>query len=175
MQPNVKRWLSAGALTGVLGIAVVASGIMSVGTAAAAVPQGNACQPNDGKIEGRGSIYQGSALSIGGSQGALQNALWAGYNAALCGNTPTSDTSGDNMGTYNYTPPLTWNADGLVATNCRTDAYAGTDLPYTNSQLVAGLDGPPKSWNKSQVPSGPLVIAIAGDSEDRGSSVNTPI
>ncbi len=99
-------------------------------------PTGNACDPADGQIEGRGSTYQANAQAL----------WWNAYGADICGATPATGTqstaAGNNMGIYNYTA-LAGSGAGLKAANCRTDAYAGTDLPYTTAQLTTGLDGAP--------------------------------
>jgi len=136
MQPYAKRWFSAGALTVVIGIAAAAGGVLSTGTALAATPTGNACNPADGQIEGRGSTYQTNAQSL----------WWNAYDTDICGDTPAtgsqSTAAGNDMGIYNYTS-LSGSGAGLKSANCRTDAYAGTDLPYTTAQLTTGLDGTP--------------------------------
>ena len=142
MQRKVKRLFSAGALTATLGVAAVGGGIVSTETANAAVPQGT---PASRATERSRDVARPTRAARRGSEAlpaAVQNLWWAAYNAAFCGNTTTADVSGSDMGTYDYTLP-TWDDEGLVAANCRTDAYAGTDIPYTTSQLVSGLDGPP--------------------------------
>jgi len=154
MQPFAKRLFSAGAATLVLGVAALGGsgiGVLSTGTAFAAAPLGNACNPTDGKIEGRGSTYQGTDPAFnGGSTFGAQYQWWSAYDTDICGNTPGSpaDYAQNNMGTYNYTS-LNGSGAGLVAADCRTDAYAGTDLPFTNSQLITGLDGTPGNFTET--------------------------
>ena len=139
MQPNAKRWFSAGALTIVLGIAAAGGGVLSTDAAIAATPTGNACNSGDGQIEGRGSTYQTNA----------QGLWWNAYDTDICGLTAAtgsqSTAAGNNMGVYNTWTTLTGSGAGLKSANCRTDAYSGTDLPYTNAQLSNALDGSPAS------------------------------
>jgi hypothetical protein len=136
MQPNAKRSFSTGVLTVVLGIAAGAGGVMSMDAAWAGTPAGNACNPTDGQIEGRGATYETNAEAL----------WWNAYDTDICGATPaqgtTSTAAGNDMGVYNYTP-LNGAGVGLKAANCRTDAYAGTTPPYTTAQLTTGLDGTP--------------------------------
>jgi ABC-type phosphate transport system substrate-binding protein len=103
-------------------------------------PNGVNCQM-DGKISGRGATFQTRA----------QQAFIAGFTADVCGKV-TDTASGDNMVQYNtYAPQnsdntgtvaLTGSGYGRKATLCRTDAFGGTDGPYSNSQLAA-LRGDP--------------------------------
>ena len=138
MQAGVKGWLCAGALTIALSIVAGGCGLMSAGAALAGTAPGNACNPHDGKVEGRGADDQIIAQML----------WWNAYESDVCGTTTTSDPSGNDMGQYGYDlaePAATvfGSGAGWMAANCRTDAYAGTSIPYTTNQLVDGLDGPP--------------------------------
>jgi len=115
---------------GVLGCCVLIS-LMSADASFAAAPEkGVACNPTDGKISGRGATYQDHA-----------EILFAGlYEADFCGATPGSpaDAAGNTMVAYNYSPAeadkLTGAGAGIKAASCRTDAFAGDSLPYTEAQ-----------------------------------------
>jgi ABC-type phosphate transport system substrate-binding protein len=95
----------------------------------------------DGKFGGRGATFQKRA----------QDAFNAGFTADVCGNVADAN-SGNNMASYNVydggnggpnnTPTLTGSGYGRKAMMCRTDAFAGTDVPYNTAQLLA-LNGSP--------------------------------
>jgi ABC-type phosphate transport system substrate-binding protein len=113
---------------GVLGCMVFAS------TSAAAVPPtGLNCVASDGKINGRGATFQ---------ERAQLTVFATGYRDDYCGNVAeqfAGDPAGNTMLAYNYaaakTASATGSGAGLKATSCRTDAFAGTDIPYTESNL----------------------------------------
>ena len=123
--------LAAGA--GVLGSLALAPTSM-----AAAPIAGTACQAADGKISGRGASFQTVA----------QQTLVAGYAADVCGPVApqyAGDPAGSNMVVYNYPVALatgSGSGQGQRATSCRTDAFGGTDIPYTQATLLQ-LDGAP--------------------------------
>jgi ABC-type phosphate transport system substrate-binding protein len=136
--PFGKRRLSGG-LAVAVGVAALGGSLMAAEASFAAAPaSGINCVSSDGKINGRGSTYQNHA----------QADFLAGFQSDVCGATPGSpaDLAGNTMGIYNYPTAVsggfTGSGAGLKAANCRTDAYAGTDLPYNEAQL-AGLDGVP--------------------------------
>lgn len=107
---------------------------------------GTACQ-QDGKISGRGSTFQTNALNL---------VLIAGYTNNVCGPVGGAtnlapgyggtDPAGSNMLAYNYseggTAVKNGSGAGIAAMECRTDPFAGTDLPYNNTQLAA-MNGAP--------------------------------
>lgn len=101
-------------------------------------PAGLNCVASDGKINGRGSTYQVNA----------QKLFAEAYRDDFCGATSGSpaDEAGNTMIAYNYAASVaasaTGSGSGLKAASCRTDAFAGTDLPYNKEQL-AQLDGAP--------------------------------
>lgn len=144
MQPFGKRGLTAGAVAVTLGIAAFSGSLATASSALAAAPGGTACNPTNGKINGRGSTYQTNAQAV----------WWGAYESEICGITAGSpaDAAGNNMGVYNYPAAVSASATGSgageKATNCRTDAYAGTDIPYTEAQLTA-LDGAPGNTTQS--------------------------
>jgi ABC-type phosphate transport system substrate-binding protein len=123
---------------GVLGCCVLASLVLADASSAAVPPQGNNCVASDGKISGRGASYQAHAETF----------LAELYGQDFCGNTPKepADVAGNTMLAYNYpaaeAASATGASAGLKAASCRTDAYAGDSLPYTEAQL-AELDGVP--------------------------------
>jgi ABC-type phosphate transport system substrate-binding protein len=89
--------------------------------------KGNICR-EDGGIDGRGSTYQNH----------LQQETFKKAEETDCGH-------GVPLLEYNYTnaveKSLTGSGAGLKAISCRTDDFAGTDLPYSNAQL-GEIDGP---------------------------------
>jgi ABC-type phosphate transport system substrate-binding protein len=89
--------------------------------------KGNICR-EDGGIDGRGSTYQNH----------LQQETFKKAEETDCG-------SGVPYLQYNYTnaveKSLTGSGAGLKAISCRTDDFAGTDLPYSSTQLTE-IDGP---------------------------------
>jgi len=101
-------------------------------------PSGINCVASDGKISGRGSTLQE----------ALQGVLAQGYRDSFCGNVTNSpeDEAGNTMVGYNYPAAVaasaTGSGAGLKATSCRTDAFGGSDTPYSQEQLEQ-LNGAP--------------------------------
>jgi ABC-type phosphate transport system substrate-binding protein len=124
---------SAVTLTLLVGLAFASA------SALGAAPGGRACQSSDGKISGRGATYQNDA----------EAAFIAAYNQDFCGNVAeqfSGDPAGTNMIAYNYPKAVSASATGagagLSAASCRTDAYAGSSLPYSEAQLLE-LNGAP--------------------------------
>jgi ABC-type phosphate transport system substrate-binding protein len=108
-------------------------------TSSAAVPAGLDCQSSDGKISGRGSTYQNVLLKEYAKV----------YGEEFCGSVGlqnSEDPAEHNMVAYNYpkavSASLTGSGNGIKAANCRTDAFAGSDTPYSEKQLTE-LDGTP--------------------------------
>lgn len=132
--PHGKRYFS-GALAAAVGIAAFGGSLISAETSLAAVPAaGLSCVATDGKVNGRGSTYQTSA----------QATFWAGFRDDFCGAVTSDANAGTTMGVYNYTASSgnTGSGNGIKGASCRTDAYSGTDLPYSEAQL-AQLNGAP--------------------------------
>jgi ABC-type phosphate transport system substrate-binding protein len=123
---------------GVLGCCLLANLVLAEASSAAVPPTGNNCVANDGKISGRGASYQAHAEAFFAEL----------YAQDFCGNTPKepADVAGNTMLAYNYpaaeAASATGASAGLKAASCRTDAYAGDSLPYTEAQL-AELNGVP--------------------------------
>jgi ABC-type phosphate transport system substrate-binding protein len=129
---------------GVLGCCLLADLIQADVSSAAYKPPagvptaGLNCVALDGKVDGRGSTLQT----------VLQQTFAASYRDSFCGATTNSpeDEAGNTMIGYNYaaaeTAGATGSGAGLKATSCRTDAFAGTDTPYTQEQLEQ-LDAAP--------------------------------
>ena len=129
---------------GVLGCCVFAS-LTLADVSSAAVPTGIDCAKTDGKISGRGSTYQT----------VLQADLIAAYNSDFCGVTEAQyvgDPAGSTMLAYNYAAAeaagATGSGAGLKAASCRTDAFWGTDNPYTGKELKE-IDGAPGAFGGS--------------------------
>jgi ABC-type phosphate transport system substrate-binding protein len=131
--------------SGPLVLLVIAVGMIScmllADTAAAAVPPtGLNCVASDGKVSGRGAAYQNHA----------ETAFAQAYRDDYCGNTPGTpeDVAGNTMLAYNYPAAeaagATGAGAGLRAASCRTDAYAGSSLPYTETQLKELDEAPGK-------------------------------
>ncbi len=108
-------------------------------TSSAATPAGLGCQSSEGKINGRGSTYQNILLK--------EYAKF--YGEDFCGSVAeqfSGDPAGTTMIAYNYpkavTASATGSGNGVKAASCRTDAFAGTDIPYSRAQLEQ-LNGAP--------------------------------
>jgi len=107
----------------------------------AAVPKGLNCVASDGKINGRGSTFQKK----------LQAGLAELYRDDFCGNTPKvpEDPAGNTMVAYNYAAAEgasgTGSGQGVKAASCRTDAFSGTDIPYSTTQLKELDEAPGKT------------------------------
>jgi phosphate transport system substrate-binding protein len=120
-----------------LGVGAISSFAMT-GTSLAATPNaGAACQGADGKVGGRGATFQTNAT----------RALITGYTNDVCGVVAGGGTDfGNNMLAYNYANAVsnsgTGSGAGQKATSCRTDAFAGTDIPYDQNTLNQ-LNGAP--------------------------------
>jgi ABC-type phosphate transport system substrate-binding protein len=133
-----KRFILAPLAALMIGLGV-AGCMVFADTSSAAVPGGVGCQPTDGKISGRGSTYQNILLKE----------YAKAFSENYCGNVAeqfTEDPGGTTMVAYNYPAAVkasaTGSGAGVKAANCRTDAFAGTDIPYSREQLVE-LDGTP--------------------------------
>jgi ABC-type phosphate transport system substrate-binding protein len=140
---SAMKKINSGRVRSVLALTVGAGVIGSfalTGPALAAVPAaGVNCTASDGKLNGRGATFQTIA----------QNTFAAGFRDDVCGATPgapAADAAGDAMVIYNYPSAVagsfTGSGQGLRAAGCRSDAFAGTDLPYSETQL-GQLNGPP--------------------------------
>ena len=133
-----KRFNLAPLVALLIGLSAVFSMVLA-DTSSAAVPAGLGCQSSDGKINGRGSTYQKDLLK--------EYAKVFGEDS--CGSVAeqiSGDPAGSTMVAYNYPKAvelsLTGSGAGIKATNCRTDAFGGTDTPYSRAQLVE-LNGTP--------------------------------
>jgi ABC-type phosphate transport system substrate-binding protein len=134
----------------VLGCCVFVSLVRADASLAAVPTAGNACVASDGKVTGRGASYQAHAETF----------FIEKYDQ-LCGpvvsqgaSDPT-ENSGKGMLAYNYPADEsvvgftgTGAGAGLKAAICRTDAYAGDSLPYTEAQL-AELNAAPTTGTKA--------------------------
>jgi ABC-type phosphate transport system substrate-binding protein len=149
-QQHVKTSRSKWRGLAVLGTAGALSLSVLAGSASAAIPGGVACQSADGKISARGATFAKQ----------LWDNLIVGYRDDICG--AVADTAGaglkngtavdpagaanptaaSGMITYNYTTAGTGSGQGRTAMQCRTDAFGGSDGPYSNAQLAA-LNGAP--------------------------------
>jgi ABC-type phosphate transport system substrate-binding protein len=123
---------------GVLGCCLLIS-LMSADASLAAAPEkGVACNATEGKINGRGSTYQTVLL---GFYAEL-------YEIDVCGATPKepADVAGSEMLTYNYAAAesagATGSGAGIKAASCRSDAFSGSDTPYTEANYKE-LNGAP--------------------------------
>jgi ABC-type phosphate transport system substrate-binding protein len=148
MDKSVRKRLVSGPLALLVGLGVlgctIANLVLADASSAAVPPSGLNCVETDGKISGRGSTFQK----------VLVTSLAAEYRDNFCGKTGTETTekgaAGNTMVAYNYPAAegagATGSGSGIKATSCRTDAFAGTDIPYSKKQLeemdgVAGTTG----------------------------------
>jgi ABC-type phosphate transport system substrate-binding protein len=149
---KLQKRIGSGPLAVLVGLSVLGccllANLMLANASSAAVPTaGLNCKESDGKISGRGSTYQNN----------LQEEVAKLYRDDFCGNTGTETAedkvggkergeAGSTMVGYNYVTAesisATGSGAGLRAASCRTDAFAGTDLPYSEAQLKE-LDGAP--------------------------------
>ena len=169
------RMVALAVSVGAFGSLATAQASFAAGAGPKPPAVGTSCQP-DGKINGGGSTFQPNAVN---------NAFTWGYQQDLCGPQPnvanlnstwgttdpsiftftvgTTNNSVQGMVAYNYslggTALSNGSGNGLRRLSCRTDMFAGTDLPYNNTQLgtpgngtVAGLDGPPGSESGGTAP-----------------------
>jgi ABC-type phosphate transport system substrate-binding protein len=131
-----KRFLSRSLVLLLVGLGTLSCLVFARTSTAAVPPSGLNCVASDGKVNGRGSTYQVKAQALFAET----------YHDDFCGATPGSpaDEAGNTMIAYNYAGAVaasaTGSGNGLKAASCRTDAFAGTDLPYSKEQL-AQLDG----------------------------------
>lgn len=133
-----KRFILAPFAALLIGLSMVCCMVLA-DTSSAAVPAGLGCQSSEGKISGRGSTYQNILLKEYAKV----------YGEDFCGSVAeefSGDPAGNNMIAYNYpkavTASATGSGNGVKAASCRTDAFAGTDIPYSRAQLEQ-LDGAP--------------------------------
>jgi ABC-type phosphate transport system substrate-binding protein len=126
-----KRFILAPLVALLIGLSAVFSMVLA-DTSSAAAPAGVGCQSSDGKINGRGSTYQNILLKEYAKV----------YGEDFCGSVAeqfAGDPAGSNMIAYNYpkavTASATGSGNGVKAASCRTDAFAGTDTPYSRTQL----------------------------------------
>jgi ABC-type phosphate transport system substrate-binding protein len=147
MDMSNKKRLFLGPLAVLVGL-VAMGGALLPSVASATAPEGIACVAHDGKINGRGATFQTHA----------QQEFAHLYNVDFCGSVEETehggaggDPSGHNMIAYNYPEAAnnsgTGSGAGQKAASCRTDAFAGSDVPYTEEVLTLengepGANGP---------------------------------
>ena len=117
-------------------LAVAAGSAVIVATSGSTVPPaGTGCQAADGKISGRGSLQE-----------AVYRAFAAGFRDDVCGPVATDADAGTGMVAYNYPDAVrsggTGSGAGQRAASCRTDAFATSDIPYTEA-VLGSLNGAP--------------------------------
>jgi ABC-type phosphate transport system substrate-binding protein len=190
----------------------LAVGVGAVGSLAAAPASFGATKPPifganchaDGKINGAGATFQTNAQ---------KNAFIYGYQQDVCGPQPSvtglnSAYGGTDPSIYSFTDALgTHNVNGMVAYNyaigstaatngsgaglnrmsCRTDFYAGSDLPYNAAQMTSlkaapgtlpgGAAACATALNTGAVPPpfGPAANAASPFWPGTGSTASTPI
>jgi ABC-type phosphate transport system substrate-binding protein len=129
------------------GLGLFGSLAMSETSVAAVPPTGNNCVASEGKIDGRGATDQAVA----------QEHFAQTYRDDFCGATGTASTekgeAGNTMVAYNYPSAAkasdTGSGAGLISASCRTDAFAGSGLPYSEAQLKE-LDEAPETLVKNE-------------------------
>jgi ABC-type phosphate transport system substrate-binding protein len=143
---------------GALGSLATAPASFAAGAGPHPPAVGTNCQ-TDGKISGAGSTFQANELT---------NALIYGFQQDICGPVGTATnlnsawgttdpsiytatvkgvaTPVSGMATYNYilggVTAKSGSGAGLNRISCRTDAFGGSDLPYTAANLTA-MNGAP--------------------------------
>jgi ABC-type phosphate transport system substrate-binding protein len=158
---------------GVLGCCLFAN-LVHANVSSANVPTaGNNCQENGGKISGRGSTLQS----------VLQEVLAKAYRDDYCGVTGVEGKTGEagsTMVAYNYPAAEavekgTGSGAGIKAASCRTDAFAGTDTPYTEANLKE-LDGAPGATGGCKLAFAPPFEPQAPANEfPNGADVTAPV
>ncbi len=121
---------------GVLVCFALANLVLADVSAAAVPPTGLNCVASDGKISGRGASIQAHA----------ETTFAEAYRDDYCGNTGSGEPAGNTMVAYNYLEAEknsnTGSGEGLSAASCRTDAFAGVSVPYTEKQWKQLNEGP---------------------------------
>jgi ABC-type phosphate transport system substrate-binding protein len=105
-------------------------------------PEGINCQATDGKIDGRGATFQ---------EEPQQALLSKSFTVHTCGKEVPLQVAGDpaehTMVAYNYPnareKSVTGSGAGIRADSCRTDDFAGSDIPYSQTELLTFLNGAP--------------------------------
>lgn len=154
MEMSLLKRFDSGPLAMLVGLGVLACCLLAslaFATASFAEPpaKGLGCVESNGKISGRGSTYQNN----------LQEELAKFFRNDVCGPTGVETAedklggkergeAGNTMLAYNYVEAekasATGSGAGLKTASCRTDAFAGTDLPYNNAQLKELNEAPGK-------------------------------
>jgi ABC-type phosphate transport system substrate-binding protein len=146
--------------------------VLPAASSANVPPTGLNCVASDGKISGRGSSYNAHA----------EAAFAAAYRDDFCGNVAEqypNDPAGNTMIAYNYPAAekasATGASAGLAAASCRTDAFAGDSLPYSEAQL-AELNGVPGATGKCKLAFTPPFTPTATNNEFPNSAdISAPI
>lgn len=161
---------------GAIGSLATAPASFAVGARPQPPAVGANCQ-QDGKINGAGSSFQTNAFNnaliygfqqdvcgpIGTASSSILNPAYASDPSIYTATYNNAAASVSGMLAYNYSlngvAALPGSGAGLKRISCRTDFFAGTDLPYDSTQLgtpgngaVAGLDGPPGSESGGTAP-----------------------
>ena len=128
-----KRFFSGSLALLAVGLGVICCMVFADTGLAAVPPTGLNCVASDGKINGRGATFQ---------ERAQQTVFAPAYRDDFCGNVAeqfAGDPAGNTMVAYNYpsakSASATGSGAGIKAASCRTDAYSGTDIPYTVASL----------------------------------------
>jgi ABC-type phosphate transport system substrate-binding protein len=139
MDTLVQKRFSGSLALLVVGLSVLCCMVFADSGVAAVPPEGLNCVSSDGKISGRGATFQEKVQSVFANT----------YRDDYCGNVAeqfAGDPAGNTMVAYDYpaaaAAKATGSGAGLKAASCRTDAYSGSDIPYTNANLK-GLNEAP--------------------------------
>jgi ABC-type phosphate transport system substrate-binding protein len=160
--------------SGLLGSLATAPASFAAGAGPKPPLPGSDCQ-TDGKISGRGSTFQTNAVNKSfvvtfqqvGPCGTTQpnSAVSTGYtgtppngaggaNTDPVGRTPLAGNPVASMIAYDaYQGVSPGSGAGLEGLSCRTDAFVGTDKPYSQADLTA-IDGAPGTMAGGTPPSG---------------------
>jgi ABC-type phosphate transport system substrate-binding protein len=120
----------------------------AISNAAPPTQGGINCQ-NDGHIDGRGSTLQDNLQELVWNK-TFQNDVCGPLPNSTAGNSTLPDGAtvtlpGQTMIAYNYGSAFTTNKTGsgagILGAECRTDAFWGTDVPYSSSQYTTMQGG----------------------------------
>lgn len=137
------------------------------GASALGNPGGTACSA---AINGRGATFQTNA----------EIAFGIGFNNDVCSGTAVLDVDSTHNNFYNYpaSTGFTGSGNGQKAASCRTDAFAGTDIPY-NLATLAQLNGAPGSTGGCNIsftpPNSPNVPPFPDASDTQAQVMTFPV
>jgi ABC-type phosphate transport system substrate-binding protein len=179
---------------GVLGCCLLSNLTLADVSSAAEPPAGSKACQESGKINGRGSTYQ--KVLLWNYAELYKQDFCGAVGAGTEGPVTLKGEAGNSMVAYDYPAAeaagLTGSGNGNKGSSCRSDAFTGTDNPYTHKELEELGEKPGKLGGCSAItfttpfpPSGELTGEKYPEKEDTtapimsfpvgGSSVSLPI